>query len=60
MYSLKFTSVVCHSNVPIRYSPDLTLIILWFSKLLFSDQHGLVMLSLGYLINVSVINTKIC
>ena len=29
-----------------------TLIILWFSKLVASDQHGLVMLSLGYLIYV--------
>ena len=28
------------------------LIILWFSKLVASDQHGLVMLSLGYLIYV--------
>ena len=59
MYSLKFTSVVCHSNVPIRYRPDLTLIILRFTKLVASDQHELVMLSLGYLINVSVINTKV-
>ena len=29
-----------------------TLIILWFSKLVASDQHGLVMSSLGYLIYV--------
>ena len=56
MYSLKFTSVVCHCNVPIRYSPDLTLIILWFSMLV---PTWLVMLSLGYLINVSVIKTKV-
>ena len=59
MYSLNFTSVVCLGNVPIRYSPDLTLIILRFSKLVTSDQHGLVMLSLGYLINVSAIKTKV-
>ena len=30
----------------------ISLIILWFSKLVASDQHGLVMLSLGYLIYV--------
>ena len=30
----------------------IALIILWFSKLVASDQHGLVMLSLGYLIYV--------
>ena len=33
-------------------SKQTTLIILWFSKLVASDQHGLVMLSLGYLIYV--------
>ena len=35
-----------------RGSYERTLIILCFSKLVTSDQHGLVMLSLGYLIYV--------
>ena len=34
------------------FGKSIALIILWFSKLVASDQHGLVMLSIGYLIYV--------